>query len=299
VSHRLLRVAVFAVALLSPGLAHAKLRVAASTTDLASIAASVGGQQVEVFAIARPGSDPHRVEALPSYMVKVSKAQLYLKIGLGLDQWAQAILDGSRNSQLKIVDCSAGVAVLEKPAGKVDASMGDVHPDGNPHYWLDPRNGGIVAGNVAEALAKADPANAALYRDRATAFAKEAEAAWQRGRASVAAMPSKTLVTYHRSWVYFASAFGLEVVNTVEPVPGIPPTAKHLAEVEQDIRARKVGVLLQEPYFSSDAGKLLARDTGVRVVTASGACDNEAAGSYLAHLASVVAAISMTGGPAK
>jgi zinc/manganese transport system substrate-binding protein len=195
------------------------------------------------------------------------------------------------------VDCSAGVNVLEKPAGKVDASMGDVHPDGNPHYWLDPRNGGVVAANIAEALAGADPANAALYRARAVAFGKEAEAAWQQGHASIAGMPSKTLVTYHRSWVYFASAFGLEVVNTVEPVPGIPPTAKHLSEVEKDIRARKVTVLLQEPYFSSDAGKLLARDTGVKVITTSGACDSEAAGSYLAHIASVVAA--MTGGPAK
>jgi zinc/manganese transport system substrate-binding protein len=195
------------------------------------------------------------------------------------------------------VDCSAGVNVLEKPAGKVDASMGDVHPEGNPHYWLDPRNGGVVAGNIADALASADPANAAQYRARAEAFAKEAEAAWQKGRAAVAGMPSRTLITYHRSWVYFASGFGLEVVNTVEPVPGIPPTARHLAEVESDIRARKVGVLLQEPYFSADAGKLLARDTGLKVVTAASACDTEAAGSYLAHIASVAAAVA--GGTAK
>lgn len=299
-NHRPLLVAALAAALLLPGVpgaAHAKIRVAASTTDLASIANSVGGDQVEVFAIARPGADPHRVEALPSYMVKVSRAQLYLKIGLGLDQWAQAILDGSRNDKVKLVDCSAGVAVLEKPSGKVDASMGDVHPDGNPHYWLDPRNGGVIAGNIAEALAGADPANAALYRARAEAFAKESEAAWQRSRAALAALPSRTLVTYHRSWVYFANCFGLEVVNTIEPVPGIPPTARHLAEVEADVRARKVGVLLQEPYFSPDAGRLLARDTGVKVVTASGACDTEAAGSYLAHIAAVVAA--MTGGTAK
>jgi zinc/manganese transport system substrate-binding protein len=297
VPNRFFRVAVLAAALATPVAAHAKLRVAASTTDLASIASTVGGDRVEVFAIARPGSDPHRVEALPSYMVKVSRAQLYLKIGLGLDQWAQAILDGSRNDKVKLVDCSAGVSVLEKPAGKVDASMGDVHPAGNPHYWLDPRNGAVVANNIAEALARADPANGARYRERAAAFAKDAEASWQKGRAAVAGMPSRTIVTYHRSWVYFASCFGLEVVNTVEPVPGIPPTAKHLAEVEQDIRARKVGVLLQEPYFSPDAGKMLGRDTGVKVITASGACDTEAAGSYLAHIESVVAA--MTGGTAK
>src|SRR5690349_6383760 len=169
-----------AAALMAPAASHAKLSVAASTTDLASIAASVGGDQVEVFAIAKPGSDPHRIEALPSYMVKVSRAKLYLKVGLGLDQWADAIVDGSRNASVQMVDCSKGVNVLEKPTGKVDASMGDVHPDGNPHYWLDPRNGAVVAHNVADALAKADPGHAADYHARADAFEKEAEATWQR-----------------------------------------------------------------------------------------------------------------------
>jgi zinc/manganese transport system substrate-binding protein len=288
---RILATLLCAAALCAPGAARAKLRVAASTTDLASIAASVGGDAVEVFAIARPGGDPHRVEALPSYMVRVARAQVFLKVGLGLDQWAGAIIDGSRNPRLKVVDCSAGVPVLEKPAGRVDASMGDVHPDGNPHYWLDPRNGARVARTVAAAFAAADPAGAAGYRARADAFALEAQAAWERGRAALAGLPSRSIVTYHRSWVYFADAFGLEIVNTVEPVPGIPPTARHLAEVERDIRASRAAVLLQEPYFLADSGRLLARDTGIRVVTASGACDDEKPGSYLAHVAAVVAAL--------
>src|SRR6266540_4983257 len=159
-------VSLFAAVALFPGGAQAKLNVAASTTELAPIAASVGGDQVDVFAIARPTADPHRIEALPSYMVKVSRARVYLKVGLGLDQWADAIVDGSRNASVEIVDCSRDVRVLEKPTGKVDASMGDVHPNGNPHYWLDPRNGAMVAGTVAEAFAKADPANAARYRSR-------------------------------------------------------------------------------------------------------------------------------------
>lgn len=284
--------AVLCAALPPAAAAAAKLRVAASTTDLASIAASVGGDRVEVFAIARPGSDPHRVEALPSHMVKVARARVYLRVGLGLDPWARPIIDGSRNDRLAIVDCSEGVGVLEKPAGRVDASQGDVHPDGNPHYWLDPRNGAVIARNVAGALSRADPPNAALYRARAERFAAEAEVAWARGRAAIAALPARTLVTYHRSWVYFANAFGLEIVNTVEPVPGIPPTARHLAEVERDIRARRVSVLLQEPYFSPAAGRLLARDTGVRVVTVPAACDGEAPGRYLAHVDAVVAAIA-------
>jgi zinc/manganese transport system substrate-binding protein len=218
---------------------------AASTTDLASIAASVGGDQVDVFAIAKPSADPHRIEALPSYMVKVSHAKVFLKVGLGLDQWADAIVDGSRNSSVQIVDCSRDVHVLEKPTGKVDASMGDVHPDGNPHYWLDPRNGAVVATNNADALAKADPKNADQYHARAEAFGKEAQATWERNAGAAKKLASHTVFTYHRSWSYFADAFGLDVVNTVEPVPGIPPTAKHLAELVDQAKARKVGVLIR------------------------------------------------------
>lgn len=285
-------VALLAALLVLPGAAHAKLRVAASTTDLASIAASVGGDAVEVFAIARPNADAHRVEALPSYMVRVAKASVYLQVGLGLDPWAQPIIDGSRNARLEIVDCSRGIEPLEKPTGKVDASMGDVHPNGNPHYWLDPRNGAIVARNAAEAFAAADPANAAAYRSRAEAFAREAQAAYERGRAAAAALPSKGVLTYHRSWSYFANAFGLDVVATVEPVPGIPPTARHLASLVQKAKATGARTLLQEPYFSDDAGRFLAREAGVRVVKASPSCADERPGSYLAHLAGVLAALA-------
>jgi zinc/manganese transport system substrate-binding protein len=285
-------ISLFVAAALAPGSARAKLNVAASTTDLASIAASVGGDQVDVFAIARPTSDPHRIEALPSYMVKVSRAKVYLKVGLGLDQWAQAIVDGSRNASVQIVDCSQNVRVLEKPTGKVDASMGDVHPDGNPHYWLDPRNGATVANNIADALAKADPKNAEQYRSRAEAFGKEAEATWERNAAAAKKLSSNEVFTYHRSWSYFAGAFGLDVVNTVEPVPGIPPTAKHLAELVEQARARKVSVLIQEPYFASDGGKFLTREAGVRQVIQAASCDAPTAGSYLQHFDALFAALA-------
>ncbi len=170
--HRVARTLAFAAALLLPGNAFAAIRVAASTNDLASIAASIGGVEVEVFSIARPTSDVHRVEILPSTMVRVSRARLYLKVGLGLDAWADGIIDGSRNERLTVVDCSEDVPVLERPIGKVDASMGDVHPNGNPHYWLDPRNGAIVARTIAEALARVDGSRAADYRARAETFAR-------------------------------------------------------------------------------------------------------------------------------
>ncbi len=281
----------FLVSLVAAAPVHAKLRVAASTQDLASIAASVGGDAVEVFAIARPSSDPHRVEALPSHMVNVSRARLFLRVGLGLDRWAEAIVDGSRNPRLELVDCSAGVHVLEKPEGRVDASMGDVHPFGNPHYWLDPRNGAMVARTVAEAFARADPANAAGFRARAAALGAEAHATWERNAARAKTLPSRVLFTYHRSWSYFADAFGLEVVDTVEPVPGIPPTARHLARLVEQAKARGVKLLLQEPYFASDGGRFLERQAGVRPVIQTTSCAEAVAGSYLRHFDEIMTAL--------
>jgi zinc/manganese transport system substrate-binding protein len=286
-----LPLAILAAALLVPHGADAKVRIAASINDLASIANSVGGSDVEVFSIARPTADAHRIEALPSYMVKVSRAQIYLKVGLQLDQWADAIIDGSRNEHLTIVDCSKGVRVLEVPTGRVDASMGDVHPNGNPHYWLDPRNGGPVAQNIAEALAKVDPKHAEDYHERADKFAKEAEEAWKDGQKLAESLPSKSVFTYHRSWTYFADAFGLEVAGTVEPVPGIPPTARHLAELVQIAKSRHVGLLIQESYFSNDAARFLAREANVRAVVVTPSCDTPAAGNYLAHFTQVLQAI--------
>jgi zinc/manganese transport system substrate-binding protein len=290
---RLLLVAGMTGLFATPGAALAALKVVASTNDLASIAASVGGTAIEVSSIAKPGSDVHRVEVLPSSMVRVSKAALYLKVGLGLDQWADGIIDGSRNPKIKIIDCSQGVTILEKPSS-VSAAQGDVHPFGNPHYWLDPRNGGIVAGTIADAFAAADPAHAADFRARAAAFDKECQATWQKSHDALAGLRVRQILTYHRSFPYFANAFDLEVLGTVEPVPGIPPTGKHLAELVEIVKARKVGLLLQEPYFSDDAGKFLTRETGIRVAKAAPSCDGPIAGSYLAHFADITR--TLTGG---
>ena len=284
------------VALVIPGAAFSKIKVAASIPDLASIASSVGGDQVECFAIAKATADAHRVEVLPSYMVKVSKANVYLKGGLGLDQWSDAIIDGSRNDKLAVVDCSAGVSVLEKPAGAVDASMGDVHPNGNPHYWLDPRNGGVVARTIAEALGRVDPAHAADYQSRAEEFAQQCDAAYAADRKIADAIPNRVVFTYHRSWPYFANAFGFEIAGQAEPVPGIPPTAKHLADLVSIAKSRKIAVLIQEPYFSADAGKFLQREAGVQSVVMPLSCDSAEAGSYLAHIDAVLKALAAAKG---
>lgn len=275
----------------APAAASSPIRIVASVNDLASIAAEVGGDRVEVQAVARPNSDVHRVEVLPSYMVRVSRADLYLKVGLGLDTWADQIVDGSRSNHLVVLDCARGITPLERPAGKVDASMGDVHPEGNPHYWLDPRNGAIVAREIAEALGKLDPQGAELFRQRAAGLAHSADSLLVAWTARSALMPLPAIFTYHSSWVYLGHAFGLAIASTVEPVPGIPPTASHLQKLIGIARERKVTVLVQEPYFSEEAGQFLAREVGVRVVKASASCDEPKAGSWLRHLDIVLTAI--------
>lgn len=244
----------------------AKVTIVASTSDLASIAQFVGGDEVQVDALAKGDGNPHSVEVLPSSMMKVSRARLYLKVGLGLDQWAQPIIDGARNGRLLVVDCSQGVDVMNVPKGRVDASMGDVHPDGNPHYWLDPANGLIVADNICNGLCRADPSHADMYHANCRAFQaklKQHMAAWRERARALAGLP---VVSFHDSWPYFARAFDLEVVGFVEPRPGIEPSPAHTAELLQLIKSRHVPLILREPYYSPRVPDRLASLTGATVV---------------------------------
>jgi zinc/manganese transport system substrate-binding protein len=269
----------------------AKIVVGASLPDLGSIAASVGGDRVDVFAISRAVSDPHNVEVLPSYMVRMSRADLYLKVGLSLDQWADGIIDGARNSKLKVVDCSKGIPVLEKPTGKVDASMGDVHPEGNPHYWLNPQNAAIIAQTVHDALVKDDPAGKGTYDANLDSFSTNLASHLTTWKDIAARLTNHAIITYHSSWPYFANAFGFTIAAKVEPVPGIPPTGRHLAELVDIIRQQHVAVVIQEPYFADDGPNYLARETGVRVVKLSPSCADVSPGAYFAHFDQLLAAL--------
>jgi zinc/manganese transport system substrate-binding protein len=280
------------------GSSFATMTVAASLPDLASIASYIGGERVNAFAIARNTNDPHSVEVLPSYMVKVSRAAIYLKVGLGLDQWADGIVDGARNSKLRVVDCSQNIPVLEKP-GRVDASLsalGDVHPQGNPHYWLNPDNGALVAKTIAEALTAADPAGATVYAANLAKFQTEESALMSTWKSNAASLPNHNIITYHSSWAYFAAAFGFNVVSKVEPLPGIPPTPGHLAELLDVIKSQQVKVVIKEPYFSDDAPNYLARETGVKILSLSPSCADAAAASYFDHFRQIFDALKTVAG---
>jgi zinc/manganese transport system substrate-binding protein len=272
--------------------AAAKVKIAASLPDLASIASYVGGGEAEVFTIAKANSNPHFVEVLPSYMIKVSRATLYLKAGLSMDQWADQIIDGSRNNKLTVVDCSVGIEVLEKPTGKVDASLGDVHPQGNPHYWLDPANGIRIAENIRDALKQADPSHAALYDGNAAKFKTEAGRRIKAWKEKMAPLNGSSVITYHSSWVYFTKAFGLNIVGHVEPFPGIPPTARHLQELVDVIKSNQTRLLIQEPYYQAKDPQFLTRETGIKVFRFTPSCEGVGPDDYMKHFDVIVDALS-------
>jgi ABC-type Zn uptake system ZnuABC Zn-binding protein ZnuA len=246
--------------------ASAEVKIVTSTTDLASIAEFVGGDLVDVASIAKGKSDPHYVEVLPSYMIKVKRADIYLKVGLELDRWAERVIDGSRNDELVVVDCSERIHPLNIPTRKVDASMGDVHPQGNPHYWLDPANGLIVAEMIAEALIAVDGENSDRYEAGLESFRSRLKAKVTEWESTAARLHGMEIVTYHDSWPYFSRAFGLKVVGFVQPKPGIEPTPSHTAKILDLVNAKGIRVIGIEPYFSKRAPETIARASSARVV---------------------------------
>ncbi len=293
---RIVYAGILVLFLLATAPTSAAIRIVAALPDLGSIASYIGGDNVEVSAIAKASSNPHSVEVFPSYMAKVSKASVYLKCGLGLDQWSDAIIDGSRNNKIITVDCSNGISVLEKPTGKVDASLGDVHPFGNPHYWLNPENGIIIAQNILAELQKIDPANAAVYSAHFEQFKKECLDKTEAWKTRLKLLNGAKIITYHSSWAYWADAFGFSIVAKVEPYPGIPPTGIHLADLVGVIKKENVAFVIQEPYFSDDAPRFLNRQTGVKVFKCAPSCSDVTPSSYFDHFEGITNQLTTAAG---
>jgi ABC-type Zn uptake system ZnuABC Zn-binding protein ZnuA len=248
------------------GILWGKVQVVTSTTDLKDIAETIGGDRVVLTSIARGNQDPHYVEILPSYMMKVRKADLYLQVGMELDLWSQRIIDGSRNRKIRIVDCSRDIGALEVPTQKVDASMGDIHRFGNPHYWLDPANGKVIARTIAEALAAVDPAGQEEFEANLAVFELAVDQRLASWLEAYAVLKGQKIIFYHNSWPYFAGRFGLETVQFLEPKPGIQPSPAHLDRLLDIIESGGIEVLGMESYFSDLAPEFLAGKTELRVV---------------------------------
>ena len=267
--------------------AHAEsrpLQVVTTTEDLAAIAREVGGPRVSAFAICRGYQDPHFVDAKPSFMVSLKKADLFVEVGRDLEVgWAPGLLNGARNPRIMtgapgFVDASTQVRILEIPT-TVSRAQGDVHPFGNPHYWLDPANGVGIARAIRDGLTRVSPSDKALFAERCADFERRVNEAVPRyqARAREIGLTGAKVVTYHRSWSYFARAFGFEVVDYVEPRPGIPPSPNHVAELTAKMKDGQVKLLIMEDFFDPRLPQKIARDSGVPLVvlpTSTGAEDN-------------------------
>jgi ABC-type Zn uptake system ZnuABC Zn-binding protein ZnuA len=260
--------------------AQAELSVITTDTTLASIAREVGGNLVKVESLSRGTDDPHAVEPRPSMIVKLARAQVFARIGMDLDMWADAVLEKSGNRSIQrgakgYADCSQNLRVLEQPSGKLDPSMGDIHVYGNPHYLFDPANGILAAGNIAAALIRVDPANQAQYQQRFTQFSNRLKQQLEGWRKTLAPYRGAKIVTYHRSWVYFMERFGLKEFAPIEPKPGIAPSPGHIAELVRAMKAEGVRVILTESFRSPRFPNLISQQTGAKVASVPGAVEAE------------------------
>src|SRR5450759_802369 len=249
-----------------------KLKVVTTLSDFASLAQTIGGDRVDADSIAKGYQDPHFVEPKPSFVLKLHDADVLIVAGLELEiGYLPPLLDQARNERIRptgagYLDASTGCEILEKPTTAVTRAMGDVHPYGNPHYWLDPNNGRVIARAIAAKLTALDPGGAANYAKNLADFETKLKAAEVRWAARLAPFKATKIVTYHSSWPNFAKAFSLDVVGFLEPKPGIPPSPQHKLEIINLMREQKVPLILMEVYFDRKDPDFVASKTGARVV---------------------------------
>ena len=256
----------------APASAASKLRIVATTEDLAALAREVGGDRVRVDAIARGYQDPHFVDPKPSFILKLSRADLLIFVGLQLEVgWLPPLITQSRNRRVQVgapgyMDVSQYNQILDIPTGIITRAMGDVHPLGNPHYWLDPENGRRSARAIQARLAQLRPEDAAYFQQRFEDFSRRLAEAEKRWDQQMAPYRGTQVVSYHRSWPNFIKRFGLEVVGYVEPKPSIPPTPQHTLALINQMRRDNIKLILVEPYFDLKTPESIARATGAEVL---------------------------------
>jgi zinc/manganese transport system substrate-binding protein len=257
---------------LPPSLEAKKLNVVTATTDMAALTQEVGGDKVTVESIAKGYQDPHFVEAKPSFLLKLRQADLLVVVGLQLEiGWLPPLIAQSGNPRIQVgangyLDASQFAEILEVPQGTVTRAMGDVHPLGNPHYWLDPDNGRRIGRGIANKLAEMDPADGPYFQERFQDFDKRLSTAEQKWDAEMKPYRGRKVVTYHRSFPNFAKHFNLDVIGYVEPRPGIPPTPTHTLELIQQMKRENCRVVLVEPYFDLKTPQSIGREANAQVV---------------------------------
>jgi len=259
-----------------------KIRVVTTTMDTKSIVELLGGDKVDVFSIATGYQNPHFVDPKPSYIIKLSNADLYVTLGLDLESgWSPSLLQSSRNVKIQrgndgYVDASVGVSLMQVPS-TINRAEGDIHIYGNPHYWLDPLNGKVIAQNIYNGLVRISPENKDFFEANLKAFDAQINLRMKSWATEVAGFKGTKVIAYHNEWCYFENRFGLKIVDFMEPKPGIPPTPSQLVKIIKEVEANNIKVIITSPYYSSTSSDVVSRQTGAKTLvlaTSVGAFDS-------------------------
>lgn len=259
---------------IQPTFAAEKLKIVTTIPDLADIAARVGGERVEVEALAKGYQDPHYVDAKPSLILKLRRADLFIQVGLDLEiGWVPPLLDAARNQDIYYggkgyVDASKDIDLLEVPRGDPAQlrAQGDIHVWGNPHFWLKPQNAKIIAKNILNKLLVVSPDDGEYFQKNFETFRAQidsADALWQE---KFAPYKNVNIIAYHNSWPYFAEHFSIKTAGFIEPKPGIPPTPAQLLSVIKTMREKNIKVIIVSPYFDDKPANSVAEQVGAEVV---------------------------------
>jgi zinc/manganese transport system substrate-binding protein len=267
-----LTLASLAVAAVTAAPAVAQLKVVTSTTDLYDIAKAVGGNRITATHIGEGYQDPHFIEAKPSFVLQLRNADVWAFVGLDLEiGWMPVLLDGARNPNIKqgapgYLDVSRAIPLLDVPSGNVDRSQGDVHPLGNPHYWLDPENGRRIARLFKAKFTELDPAGAAVYDANEKNFEARLNTVERTWTDELAKIKGQPVVAWHTSWRYFAEYTKMNIVGFMEPKPGVPPSPAHLAGLIQTMKRTGAKVIVMEPFYDRRTADFVAAHTGAKVL---------------------------------
>jgi zinc/manganese transport system substrate-binding protein len=260
-----------ATAVLAATPASAKLNVVCTGQDLYAVAKEIAGDKVTLSYLAKGNQDLHSVQLKPSYITKLSKADVVIAYGMDMDEWVIPLIESSKNGKIVrgkdgFLDASEGISIIGKPGKKVTREEGDIHKYGNPHYWLGPSRMMVAAENIKDRLSKLDPDNEDSYAAGYTDFESELESDLIRWKSKIKSLGTVKIVTYHDSWPYFTSELGINIVEHLEPKPGIPPTPKHTKKVIGEIESNDVKIIIVEPFYETKTAKSVAKKTGAVVL---------------------------------
>lgn len=248
-----------------------KIKVVTTLTDLRSITDEIGGEKVDVFSIATGFQNPHFVDPKPSYIIKLSRADMFVTVGLDLEiGWSVPLLQNSRNAKIQIgskgyVDASANIPLMQIP-DNVSRAGGDIHIFGNPHYWLDPVRGKLIAQNIYQGLVRVSPENENYFQKNLENFQQKIDVKMKEWKSKMSKYEGAKIIAYHNQWCYFENQFGLKIVDFLEPKPGIPPSPSQLVKVINQVKENDIKVIIISPYFTNKSAKVVARETRVEVV---------------------------------